>query len=205
MSAKTEKTIYLDIDGVILPYWHKSDCGMVAGPDGQLYSRSDLQPGLEPRWIDSHEYYYPEITKRLGSLAAHIVLASSRSINILFNSGYSQIVDDLGVEDFIHIDRISANKTSYKAEAVINNWQGIVDISAEKRGWSGSRAGLYAHPTTRAIGSRAVWIDDAARPGALETVRSLDVLSDDTLRIIQPISQIGITMTEVDEVETFLR
>lgn len=205
-----EHTIYLDLDGVIFPTWHKSDGGYVQTEEGEpLRLRSELQKGIHPRWIDRSEFYYPAITRRLGELAAHgarIMPSSSRSFDLLLS--YPSVAEDLGgVDRYLVIDTFAPNNSTYKARAVLNNWQGVVDLSSEQRGWERLRSMATTHPLAKPLGSRAVWIDDAATPRQLDESLSPgveEIFQNPSLKVISPLNTTGVTMAQLDEVETFL-
>ena len=205
-----QHTIYLDLDGVIFPYWHKSDGDLVqAEPNGPLQPRSELQKNLETRWIDCHEFYYPAITKRLGVIAARgaeIIGSSSRSLDLFLH--YPSVRDDLGdVERFLSIDTFEPGRIDYKAEAVVKNWQGVIDLSNERRGWERQPSLRSNHPTSKPPGSRAVWIDDHATPKILASSPSeyaKEALSMLSLKVINPLGTVGLTMVQLDEAEGFL-
>ncbi|HMS93073.1 MAG TPA: hypothetical protein PKD28_01675 [Candidatus Saccharibacteria bacterium] len=205
-----QHTIYLDLDGVIFPYWHKSDGDLVRTESGgPLQSRSELQGNLKARWIDRHEFYYPAITKQLGAIAAQgaqIIGSSSRSLDLFIH--YPSVRDDLGdVERFLSIDTFEPGRIDHKAEAVIKNWQGVIDLSNERRGWERRPSLQIDHPTSKPPGSRAVWIDDHATPKILASSPSAyakEALSIPSLKIINPLGTVGLTMAQLDEVEDFL-
>lgn len=205
-----QHTIYLDLDGVVFPYWHKSDGGLVqTEPGGPLQSRSELQGNMTTRWVDRHEFYYPAITKRLGAIAARgaeIIPSSSRSPDLFLH--YPSVREDLGdVGRFLSIDTFEPARIDYKAEAVVKNWQGVIDLSRERRGWERQPSLRINHPIGNPPGSRAVWIDDHATPKILASSPSeyaKEALFMPSLKIINPLGTVGLTMAQLDEAEAFL-
>lgn len=207
INKEPKHTIYLDLDGVIFPHWHKSDGGRVqTEKDGPYYLRSELQDGLAIEWIGMEEFYYSDITRRLGEFVArgaHIMPSSSRSIDLLFS--YPSVAEDLGgIDRYLVIDRFEAGLITHKARAVSNNWHGVIDLSHEQRGWERLRSMATTHPLAKPAGSKAVWIDDHADVEKLESLDDTRLLDDPLLKIIRPLGVVGLTMPELDEVEEFL-
>lgn len=207
------RTIYLDLDGVILPYWHKSDGGFVMPdvPNGPLVRRTDIQAGLTEQWIDRNEFYYPEIVQRIGAIAARgatVLPSSSRSFDMYFYHGYSPILDGIGhPEGYLVIDTERPAHIGYKAEAVLNNFQGIADIGREHRGYVRRSSGTQREPGAKPANHRAVWIDDHAVSESVRrygSERAVEILNQSRLHIVTPIGSIGITMDQLDEAEAFL-
>ena len=206
-----QHTIYLDLDGVVFPYWRNHGHGerlRGAGSD-ELLQANLMQEGLKRKWIDGREFYYPAITKRLGVIAARgaeIIRSSSRSLDLFLH--YPSVRDDLGdVERFLSIDTFEPGRIDHKAEAVVKNWQGVIDLSNERRGWERQPSLRIDYPTSKPPGSRAVWIDDHAMPKVLASSPSeygKEALSISSLKIINPLGTVGLTMAQLDEAEGFL-
>lgn len=205
MSDHSRRTLYLDLDGVILPHWHKSDGGKII-IDGESIPRHDLQPGLEPTWIDRDFFYYPEIAKRLGELSNKgvvIIPSSSRSIDLI--SGYPELAHELGKPDkYLFIDDVDPSRPTHKAEAILNHWQGIADAGPTSRGWEVLPGVGMQEPALPIPDARAVWVDDHAHPDNFLTPRSLEIVSEPSIKIIRPMGWVGLTMAEIDQIEEFL-
>lgn len=203
------RTIYLDLDGVVFPYWHTSDGGYVQlEENGPRQLRSELQERRIPRWVNEDEFYYPDITKRIGQIAARgvrIIPSSSRSLDLFLH--YPKILEDIGDADkYLVIDVNRPGDVRLKATAVLNNFQGVIDLSNERRGWERQRSFRDDHPLGKTPDGRAVWIDDHA------TERLLGVESDNArrlrdepgMKVIAPLGVVGLTMLQLDEAEEFL-
>lgn len=186
---KPQHRIYLDLDGVIFPYRPETP-----------------QQGLTPETLNNVEFYYPTIAQRLGSFVARgvtIMPSSSRSMDLLIS--YPRVAKDLnGINEYLVIDKEQPAAITYKAEAVLNNWQGVVDTSSERRGWQRQRSMVDVQPSGHTKGSRAVWIDDHIVPAKFTTTRAQEVLFAENLKIIRPVGHIGLTLLQLDEVESFL-
>lgn len=202
-------TIYLDFDGVLFPYWHKSHRGHGVSKQEAFSLTENTQDGLEPRWINSNQFYYPEIVQRIGQIAARgvrIMPSSSRSLDLFIS--YPEVLKGIGgANEYLVIDRYSPGNIDFKALAVFNNFYGIVDLSNEKRGWARQRSMVDIHPIAHSNESRAVWIDDHAKPDCL--AHSVDarvnaLVHDRSLKIINPLGSVGLTMKHLDEAEAFL-
>jgi hypothetical protein len=193
MDKQAERRIYLDLDGVIFPYWR--DTGDV-----------NPQPELTSEWVSREEMYYPTIVERLGSIAARnttILLSSSRSMDALVYQEYTPIIEAIGgANQWLEVAGLRG--ITEKAEAIHYNWNGIIDLSNAKRGWERQRSLAAQFPTGKAPGSRAVWIDDWIRAEELQSETSRRVLSDPTLLAVRPLGSVGLTMAQLDTVEQFL-
>lgn len=194
MEAHTpEHTIYLDLDGVIFPYFKETQ------PEFQAPVSPESE--LPRQWLNRFEFYYPAITQRLGEIATQgvrILPSSSRSFDLFLY--YPSVVKDLGgIERTLVIDTYTPARINLKAEAVLNHWHGLVDQSSEKRGWERHRSMITTPPNSKPDGSRAVWIDDHATPKEV-----LQLLDDPSIKIISPLGTIGLTMSQLDEAERFL-
>lgn len=199
-----ERKIYLDLDGVIFPFWHNLD-HVTEMDRPRLKEHGDL----ETKWVNRIEFYYPAIARRLGQMAARGVIimpSSSRSSDLFVD--YPSVAEDLGgIDRCLIIDKFRPGSIDLKAEAVFNNFQGIIDRSDEHRGWERSRSIIATPPAVNSIRSRAVWIDDHASIDRLEdsdSDQSREILNEPSLKIICPNSSIGLTMTHLDTAEAFL-
>lgn len=200
-----QPSIYLDLDGVILPYNNEQD--YVIGDDGRPSVRMDDQEAV---WLNRFEFYYLAIAKRLGGFAARgcqIILSSSRSYS-LYTTEYAPLFHNLGEpERCLVIDRLKPNYIEYKAEAVLNHFQGVKDEGPEKRGWERGRSMIETPPPIQVPASKAVWVEDLAdaeRLRAADSARASQILDEALLLIIQPRGEIGLTMTEIDRIDAFL-
>ncbi len=201
---KQQHTIYLDLDGVIFPYWHNLE--HITGYDRR---RLEAQQGMTANWINRLEFYFPDITKRLGQMVTRgvvIMPSSSRSYD-LFEPSYSSICEELGgIDRYLVIDKFSSGNIEFKAEAVLNNFCGTIDASDEHRGWERGLSGTHT-PIIKPPASKAVWIDDHAVTERLHNSHSAqakEILNLSSLKIIQPIGNVGLTMAQLDTVEAFL-
>lgn len=190
MAEKPQRTIYLDLDGVIFPYF--------------------WQPELNTNWIDTDEiFYYQDITKRIGQIAARgvrVLPSSSRSIDLFLY--YPEVLADIGGGDrYLSIDRRNPADIGFKAMAVFNNFKGAIDFSDERRGWERHIPPQDNFPLVKPAGSRAVWIDDHATPDKLlqsEAEQARHILDEPSIKIINPLGSLGLTLTQLDEAEEFL-
>jgi hypothetical protein len=202
--------IYLDLDGVIFPHWHKSDGGRVqVEKDGPYLLRSELQVGLTTNWVDKQEFYYPDITKRLGNIASRgvqIIPSSSRSSDLIYSEGvYDDVLNDIGgVDRYLVIDSARSNVLDHKARAVLNNWHGVTDWSIDRRGWERLSSTEMMRPVTKSAAGKAVWIDDLANIDRINQADRLRITTDPSIKVIRPLGTIGLTMVQLDEVEDFL-
>lgn len=200
-----KRTIYLDLDGVIFPYWHNFHFDI----ENESEPQSKVKDGMIPLWVNRLEFYFPAITKRLGEMATRgvaILPSSSRSSDLFFD--YQSVSESLGgVEKCLVIDKFSPGNIGLKAEAVLNNFQGIVDPTDKQRGWERHRSMIAVPPLVKPLGSKAVWIDDHATIERLQdsdSERAMEILNILSLKIISPYSYDGLTMEELDAIETFL-
>lgn len=149
--GERQSTLYLDIDGVIFPYFHED---VYHGRNNQNYN-------LRTEWVNDREFYYPEVVQALGSIAARslVVLSSSRMAAFLHQPEYKGVVETLQLEGALFIDHHQPGRIEYKQEAVYRHWsrtpgEGVHEVF---------RRGI-AHKDTGcplgAEGLRAVWIDD---------------------------------------------
>lgn len=113
-----------------------------------------------------------------------------------------------GITKYLSIDENRPTSIEYKATAVVNNFEGAIDLSRSRRGWEYSIPGFIAsHPIQKPSGSRAVWIDDQAAEEEIQSAdseRARHILNVPAIKIMRPIGTIGLTMMQLDEVEHFL-
>lgn len=175
-------TLYIDIDGVILPYYDERDVNQPPSQD------------LEKRWVSRDEFYYPEVVDALARTPAMKVLSSSRSLSFFFNSGYGTINEALNFAGSLSIDTFRPGHIPYKLRAVAKHWQQQSPVS-----WS-----TQQREDTRAVGPKAVWIDDHAWVERDSELAEHPLLADPHFLVIRPLGKIGLTLEQVQQVETFL-
>lgn len=178
----TEKgTLYIDIDGVILPYRDE---------DGS----NQHSQNLEKHWVDDLEFYYPKVIHQLARLPARKVLASSRGWSFLVNSEYRALNEELHYAGSLSIDAFRPGHIPFKFQAVVKHWLGNSEVA-----WS-----RLPKEKTRAIGSKAVWIDDYADVEKFPEIAEHPLLSDPRFLVIQPLGKLGITLEQVHRIAAFL-
>lgn len=174
-------TVYIDIDGVILPYYDERDW---------------QQPtqNLEKQWVNRYEFFYPAIIQRLGQLAARNILASSRGVSFLLEEQYAPVTTTLRLAGALPMDLHRPNHPPHKFAALSRHWAGDEKIWWKPR-WSAS---------SEPVGNKAVWIEDLATDDRLAEIED-PLLQDPNLLIIPPHPRLGLTHDEIDRIEDFLK
>lgn len=170
-------TVYLDIDGVILPYFERSSI---------TYGQ-----GLEAVWLNPSQYYYPEVVEELGKIAANIVLSTSNGISFFMNPEYNPIKDRLDIAGSIRTDPWNPAHIHNKFDNVMKHW-----TKNERLGqvWPGH--------INQALGQRAVWLDDhIPKLGEADAAR-LD--SHTEMMAIAPEGNKGLDLADIERVRQFL-
>lgn len=173
-------TIYLDIDGVIIPYYDERD-----------FTQTDQ--GLEKKWISRYEFYYPEVVAALGGVAAKVISSSSRGVSFLFDNSYEQLRKDLGLRSTLVTDPFRPVFIPNKFSSVRHHW-----VNKDPAFWP------LNDDDTRAVGSKAVWIDDHAAIEDYHELHKDPLISDPNFLVIRPLGKMGLTLDHVKQIKDFL-
>lgn len=199
-----ERRIYLDFDGVMIPYWRNP----FKLEDEDFH---DPNRDLERQKMKDGGFYYPAIVERIGQLAAAgVVVLPSSGRSLLVSVKFADFMKAIGAQDAsLSIDNWNSSSIERKIEAVYNNWNGIVDESAARRGWETQGSLVQIEPTKKPPNSKAVWVDDYAHPSFFQIpkVKRLyqKLNADDSIKIVKPDGRIGLTLADIDEIEAFLQ
>lgn len=193
--ARKNATLYLDVDGVILPYFAQlSETDYSATPNGEL----------DREWIDRHEFYHPEVVRALGEVAARslVVLSSSRALSFIHEPVYAGLVEKLQVQGALVIDALKPGLARHKAEAVRRHWTGVGDRGLEDDLLARGRGKVFSYygELIEPQGDRAVWTDDDAMGVTLRASRQLEELHQVGVSTFVPNCATGLTLADVEEI-----
>ena len=192
-------TLYLDIDGVILP---------TSLPEPEFYNTPNAD--LAREWVSPTEYYHPEVVEALGREAIYslVVLASSRMDGFLHDSLYDDLAGRLNVKAALFIDRVRPGAIDLKLDAVSRHWGGVGDIGLEgdlTASGRGRAFTLYGNEVKPA-GRKAVWAEDHLSSMPVSSLGRLQQLTDYAgMGLVAPRSSTGLTLADVERIGSLLR
>lgn len=175
-------TLYLGMEGVILP---RHD-----DPDNEHRFQD-----LEKRWLNRHEFYYPEVVDALGRVAVKVFSTSALGVSFMIDGGYREIRDTLGVVGSIETNIYEPRFVYNKLDAINTHW---------------TTKGLAHWPkkqeNTRPEGAKAVWVDDhiMSNDYGYEVIKEHPLMSDPNFQVINPVSDLGLTLENVEQIKNFI-
>ena len=183
-------TAYIDIDGVILPCFNPEP----------YYDDQNPNETLDKVWLNSIEYYYPEVVEALGSTLANslVLSSSSRMMDFISNEQYRPIVEALNMQGALFIDEARPGSIHLKYEAVMRHWG---DRSGETVAPKLERGGVMTPVMGRrlgAVGVRGFWIDDHITQLEYTNVEQAELGGG--MLLVAPRSHRGITLKDVEHI-----
>ena len=187
-------TLYVDVDGVLLPHFGMlTDVEYAQTPNGEL-SRKQL---------NTFEFFHPEVIQALGEVASRslVISSSSRMKKFLHDPTYDEIIETVGIEAALTIDYVRPSSIDLKLDAVRRHWTGVGDEGLRPYSTGRGRGNAYSYcaDIVAAQGERAVLVDDHIFTATPRQRQQLARLEDHYgITVVSPSSPIGLTLEDVE-------